>query len=75
MSKMIKAERALLARFRGEARRNLGPTATEAEVEAEASAAYEGEPAIGPVVETDEQRQRREHNTAMARRNYLRWKV
>lgn len=46
MSKMIEVERALLARFRDEARRNLGPTATEAEVESQALAAYEGEPAI-----------------------------
>ena len=71
----IEAERLLLNSLREAARNTLGPDAGEAEVEAEALRAYEGSPRPEHVAETAEQRQRREHNTRMARENYRRWKL
>ena len=71
----IEAERLLVDEFRKGARERLGPDATDAEIEAKALQLYEGPPPRDDIEETDEQRQRREENTQMARENYRRWNL
>ena len=67
----ITLERELLDVFRKSARSRLGPSATEAEVEALATRLYEGPPPR--FHETEEERHVREANTRLARRNYRRY--